>query len=285
MQPRSKLRANSTVDQWIRCSLQSCSNPDDCFVLLTSIESQSRSERVKNKIHGLSEVLKHLYMPEICNGYRQNRADGFLSFEEAYEIYSGHQTTPVDNTEFRDILLHPVHGLPVYIVSLGHHPHRIIILKSADVNNSKLVSVALQRSEKVFEITQEKELQPDVMELIISSMDSEWDKECAKLLLSYGKTRGELSHLCFNVDKLLSKKSDLINVATEISQNKMSARDLVIARLQEKEQGLNNNILQKEAAIQQFGQSWPLYVKEDKQTEIEVLKDQLANVKEIQVKM
>ena len=71
----------------------------------------------------------------------------------------------------------------------------------------------------------------------------------------------------------------MINVATEISQNKMSARDLVIARLQEKEQGLNNNILQKEAAIQQFGLSWPLYVKEDKQTEIEVLKDQLANVK------
>ena len=68
MQPGSKLRANSTVDQWIRCSLQSCSNPDDCFILLTSIESQSRSECVKNKILGLSEVLKHLYMPEICNG-------------------------------------------------------------------------------------------------------------------------------------------------------------------------------------------------------------------------
>ena len=55
------------------------------------------------------------------------------------------------------------------------------------------MNVVLQRSENIFELTQEKELQPDVMELIISSMDSEWDKECAKCLLSYGKTRGDSS--------------------------------------------------------------------------------------------
>ena len=73
-QTSSLLNGSSIKHQWIRCSLQSCSNPDDCFVLLTSIESQPRSERVKNKIHGLSEVLKHLYMPEIYNGYRQNRS-------------------------------------------------------------------------------------------------------------------------------------------------------------------------------------------------------------------
>jgi hypothetical protein len=145
------------------------------------------------------------------------------------------------------------------------------------------VSVVLQRSEQALDITEDKRMKPDIMDLIISSMDSEWDEECAKLLLCYGKTRGELSHLCFNVDKLLSKKSTVINVATEIAQTKMTAQDLVILRLQDKEKSLNDKISQKATAIQQFGQSWLPYVKEDKEAEIEALKEQVTKVQEIQV--
>lgn len=85
------------------------------------------------------------------------------------------------------------------------------------------------------------------------------------------------------MNKLLSKKSTLINAATEVSQTKIAAKDLVIARLQDKEKGLNDKILKTKAAVEQSGQSWPSYVKDDKQAEIEVLKEQLEKVKEIQV--
>ncbi|CAB3995284.1 RNA-directed DNA polymerase from transposon X-element [Paramuricea clavata] len=57
----------------------------------------------------------------------------------------------------------------------------------------------------------------------------------------------------------------------------MTARDLIIVRLQDKEKSLNDKISQKATAIQQFGQSWPPHVKEDKEAEIEALKEQEHN--------
>ena len=62
-----------------------------------------------DKYKGLLELLKLLIVVESP-----------ISFEEVCETYDGHQSYSQDTSagklEFRDHLLHPVHGLPVYVL-------------------------------------------------------------------------------------------------------------------------------------------------------------------------
>ena len=50
---------------------------------------------------------------------------------DAFETYDGYQSfsnsTPKGKVEFRDLLLHPVHGLPVYIMFKPNKRHIIAI--------------------------------------------------------------------------------------------------------------------------------------------------------------
>lgn len=108
------VRHESKIAENIRSSLQSCPLKDNEIKLqsLLSVCRNKHGQRA-NTIQGLLFVLNEL-MVERDHG----KMAGFLSFDEAYQMYCGFfETTPKQET-FRDHLLHPEFGLCIVVVEL-----------------------------------------------------------------------------------------------------------------------------------------------------------------------
>ena len=275
----------SSQTSWIKSSFQECNSPELCLSRLECLINETRSKGThQNVLLGLKEVLCHMHSCRTTDNAIE--FDGFLTFQEAYEVFCGHQTGYVKKEVFRDHLLHPTHGLPVNIVSLPTNPHRVIILKSDIVKIPKLLNQVTHDEDTSNQDTNaliENPLpDPEMVDLLISCMDSEWDRECAKVLFTYGRSRKELAQYKFNVNKLLSKRAAVMEAATDIAETEKTARDLVMKRIQEKLESLTREISKNKDTLQHC-HTWPEIVKEDTRERIQRLEDQLNDEKEVQV--
>lgn len=110
-------------------------------------------------------------------------------------------------TTFQDALVHPEHGLCVYIVdvSISTYLTRFIILKSPTLNLIELLDeVQRLRLNHAETITNNQRLfiGRQEMQSIINSMDMEWDKTCAKVLSPENKSIEEIKALGFDPDTM-----------------------------------------------------------------------------------
>jgi hypothetical protein len=73
-----------------------------------------REGRKGNMLEGLLFVLNQLLATS-----RNGTSIGFMDFNDAYDLYCGFFTgVPPEKDTFRDNLLHPEHGLAVFIVRI-----------------------------------------------------------------------------------------------------------------------------------------------------------------------
>ena len=128
---------------------------------------------------------------------------GYMKFDVAYEIFSGHQEGPVCETTFLDALVHPEHRLFVYIADVPISTNlssRFIILRRPTLNLMQLLDeVQKHRLNQGESIIGRQETQS-----IIKSMDTEWDKTCAKVLSAANKSIEEIRELRFDPDTMPS---------------------------------------------------------------------------------
>ena len=104
---RCEVREKSTKGKYFRSSLQ-CLDSNEILLLLESILQRSKQGTQTNcTVRGLRAVQEHL-----MHGY----AYGYLHWLEAYNLYSSFSefSCPNNKQAFRDKLLDPHHGLPVY---------------------------------------------------------------------------------------------------------------------------------------------------------------------------
>ena len=102
---RCEVREKSTKGKYFRSSLQ-CLDNNEILLLLESIAQRSKqgTQTSNCTVRGLRAVQEHL-----MHGY------GYLHLEEAYNLYSSFSEFSCPNKQaFRDKLLDPHHGLPVY---------------------------------------------------------------------------------------------------------------------------------------------------------------------------
>ena len=102
---RCEVREKSTKGKYFRSSLQ-CLDNNEILLLLESILQRSKpgTQTANCTVRGLRAVQEHL-----MHGY------GYLHLEEAYNLYSSFNECSCPNKQaFRDKLLDPHHGLPVY---------------------------------------------------------------------------------------------------------------------------------------------------------------------------
>ena len=110
---------------------------------LFSLKEESKhnkSSKKGSKLQGLIEVLEHLLLPANDD---DSSVKGYLKFDIANEILCAHQQGPVDETTFRDALLHPEYGLCTYIATLPiltGITTRFIVLKSPMFNSIEFLS-------------------------------------------------------------------------------------------------------------------------------------------------
>ena len=102
---RREVREKSTKGKYFRSSLQNLDN-NEILLLLESIPQRSKqgTQTANCTVGGLRTVQEHL-----MHGY------GYLHWLEAYNLYSSFSEFSCPNKQaFRDKLLDPHHGLPVY---------------------------------------------------------------------------------------------------------------------------------------------------------------------------
>ena len=102
---RREVREKSTKGKYFRSSLQYLDN-NEILLLLESIPQRSKqgTQTANCTVGGLRTVQEHL-----MHGY------GYLHWLEAYNLYSSFSEFSCPNKQaFRDKLLDPHHGLPVY---------------------------------------------------------------------------------------------------------------------------------------------------------------------------
>ena len=188
---RQELRKQSSFlsDAGISCrnSLQNC----DLHVnklRLCSLKEESKcnkSSKKEAKLQGLIEVLEHLLLPVNDD---DSSVKGYLKFDIAHEIFCAHQEGPVDETTFRDALLHPEYGLCIYIANIPISTGittRFIVPKSTTFNSIEFFNEIEKLKVNFSEIVgnnQRLNIGRQETQSIISSMDTEWDKTCAKVL-------------------------------------------------------------------------------------------------------
>jgi hypothetical protein len=166
-----------------KCDLYA-NHPRLCAIKKESEKNKAFGKR--KKLQGLLEVLEHLQQPKDKNN---DDFKGIIRFDVAYEIFSGHQTGHVDKTTFRDALLHPEHGLSVYIVDVPISTHctsKFIILKSQTFDFPNFLDqIQKDKKEEADTSVTNHRLLMGKHELmsIINTMDTEWDKTCAKVLV------------------------------------------------------------------------------------------------------
>ena len=103
---KRRVREKSTKGKYFRSSLQNLDN-NEILLLLESIPQRSKqgTQTANCTVGGLRTVQEHL-----MHGY------GYLHWLEAYNLYSSSSefSCPNNKQAFRDKLLDPHHGLPVY---------------------------------------------------------------------------------------------------------------------------------------------------------------------------
>ncbi|CAB3997160.1 RNA-directed DNA polymerase from transposon X-element [Paramuricea clavata] len=106
-----------------------------------------------------------------------------------------------DQEHFRDELLNDQHGLPVVICSYPVTEQRFVLLLGNGLNLGMFLRFLAETS-----TTDEKNhvnrivLSAEFVHDVLRSMDTEYDRECAKVLLSADKSRSDLDELGIKPD-------------------------------------------------------------------------------------
>lgn len=246
---RSELRESSSartdIGAAFRDSLQRCDLDVNHTRLLALLQESKHSKAFSkaSKLQGLIEVLEHLQLTN-----ETGQSVGYLRFDVGYEIFAAHQEGPVDVTTFRDALLHPEHGLCVYVVDIPvqRSSRRFIILKSQDFNFLSFVN-EIQKEVLAENCStssgQRYLLQKHEIKSILDTMDSEWDKTCAHVLLAANKSRNDIKALGIDADTITKSINRVQIVVQEVENTFQAAQDMIALRNSAKQKKLEEEIM------------------------------------------
>ena len=229
-----------------------------------------KQQQYERRITALIRVLMEMMVPSYDAAGTMR---GILQFREAYELYSSYFINNIDQEQFRDNLLHPEWGLCINIIFLPVINVRFLVFKTNVVDIPLLISLVSPPKEGLI-----GEINSDLVKKILSTMESEWDKTCAKMLFSMGKNRSAIESCGIDVDTVNSKKEKFAEVYGEINRTMTTAIDLVQERLENKEKKLSQDVANLERLIEIKSTYW----REERMTELEEKKETLeTNLKAV----
>lgn len=269
----------NTDDIDVRVSRQQCELVG--FPLLLNYHyteaKTSNNTKKQKKLQGLLEIHNHLLLKPDDNSVEHI---GYIDFDIAHELYCGHQEQHIEKKDFRDILLHPNYGLCVYVANFLQFNKRYIILKTqtldlpsfiADINN--MINRDKDASTQAGKIR--LDLDKVGLKHLLDSMDSEWDKTCAKVMLAANRSRGEIEELGLLPDAVVNNVKQVRNVIVKIEETETAAHETVLLRLRQRQQNLKVKVDECTSVIEQKVGKWHDYRISDVYEKLDVLKEQL----------
>ena len=167
---RSNIREESVVSEFVKQSSQACS-VDINKLKLKGYLGSTKSDYVKRCINGLLSVIEILEHSD------------FLTVDDAYDIFASFFENQPDKDTFKRKLLDKDVGLCCCLVTNPHTLEQIVIMKGIVGNSARV----FQRLTTTFKDSEMKanypKLSSDLVEKLISSMDTEYDRKCAKIIV------------------------------------------------------------------------------------------------------
>ena len=167
--------------------------------------------------------------------------------------------TQLDKTEFMLDLLHEKYGLAIYTVRIELLNKRILLLRPAEFELEFFLQELTSETE-IYGTTglcskgQSKiEINRENVDMLLNSMDTEYDKNVAKVMLSAGRSRAQIDELGINADNIVSLSEKVALVGQEVKNSLIAAEDLVklhikgeIGKLQTDTERLQHTLLEKQ---------------------------------------
>jgi hypothetical protein len=256
---RDSVRESSTISSNIKSSLQPCSDPHLLLRKLSSLEHIHRkSETLVRKLVGLQRVLLELMLPgnTLRSGADSSTCGGMILFSDASELFSSYYPHPIDEDHFRDCLLHPEYGLYVCIAYLPNLKKRYLIHKSESIDVCMLIKCITSTSDDNESISKLNSINKEQVQSILKSMDTEWDKTCARMLFSAGKTNSVINECGIDASLVRSNKSRFLEICQEISNTSLEARNAVVETLGHKKEKLLEEINLIDKTIERKSNVW-----------------------------
>lgn len=187
-------------------SLQPCAIKDNRRVLEKILQEKS-SEKKKQKIQGLLAVFHLLKSNYVAEDGREYDCS-FVAFDEAMEIFFAFQdkAPPFVNTDKNKLtyaLLHQDWGLCVYIIYVKSLDKKFIVLRpdsfGIEVFLNMICAEDIDTEERFVDNIV---LDADKVQGILSTVDTEWDRKVARVILGANQTRSQIRKLGIDVDSV-----------------------------------------------------------------------------------
>ena len=263
----------------MRTSLQQCELQGLVFLLNYQYEEAKRLglRKKQQKLKGILEIHSHLLLkPDFGNADHV----GYIDFDIAYELYCGHQEHFVDNKDFRDILLHPDYGLCVHIVNFLELNKRYIIVRTQTLDLPNFIvelntMITKGRDASSLANITRLDLDKNSLQCILNSMDSEWDRKCAKVIFATNRSRMEMEELAFHPETLIASVQQVKSIVEETVRTKIAAHDCIMLRLCKREENLKAQIHECASIIERKVGIWQDYRINEVRDKLNIVKEQL----------
>ena len=260
-------------------SQQSCTLEQNRGVIEEEL-SRAISEEKKHKFQGLLYVFDQLFLP-VQDANAKTRIRSSIPFQEALEYFLAFQPhhsgapSKYQRVAFREALLHEKHGLRINIIRITEG-FEYVALRPDEVDlESFLLDIFSACSTKSGHSA--LVLDKETVQGIVTTMDSEWDKICLRVILRSIFSREEMTALGFDPDNLPSMTERVKFVVEEVKNANEAAADLVRLRLNSKKEKLEKEIKEKENLLQKKTNIWSSKTLEEIQSEVQKLKEKVED--------
>ena len=289
-QKRSEIRLLSRETKNVRRSLQTCSLMENLAVLEKHINKNNGNMRFQNHLKGLKAVLQVL-LANITQSDGSVKVKSFIEFDEALSLYLGYTANATqlslqlatERYHFRELMCNPDHGLCVYLITLinnkGAYMGEFIVARPDEVDYENFFEEIMHTiSDYNSNTTTRVNIDRDLVQQLISSMDSEWDKKVLRFVLMSTRSRSEIKKLGMDCDNVASLTEEVMTISKERASAKVAAADMVNLRFRDKILKVEEKICTKQKKLDALRINLTQSQQEDLQDEIQILEEQRQNI-------
>ena len=166
-----------------------------------------------------------------------------------------------DRQVFRDKLMDPVYGLNVYIITQPGVTCKVFIVLQ---ENPELESFFIEFCAGIFDedayendIKELHSIDRSTVNLLLKSMDTEFDRNVLRTVLALSYSRSELYDLGIDPSSAKQRIRQIIEVAEECENALIAGNDLVRTQLLEKQDKLQQKIEEESNTLKKKRNIWP----------------------------
>ena len=259
MQQKKRIRDNSWYDRdlGIRTSLQHCPVKALRIWLNGMLASLKSSPSKLNKIHGMIHVLDDLMVKNetiFTLSSLSFSVRGIMTFSTAYQLYSSAFTNKPDVDYFKTGLLSSDFGLPVVLFRWSGE--LFAVLKSDEIDVPHILSELLHISGNTNANRGQEnagnrraKFPKELVQQLITSMDSEYDKKVLRGCFAMLLTRSEMENVGIKPDVATKSLEEVEVISIEVANAQIAGQDILklrltkqIESLERKQESLNKSI-------------------------------------------